>query len=222
MQVNWPFLVQQNTPRFKVVGQSLEPQTGLSGAMTVVSAMGARWEAKIDVQVRGQEAALQFEAFLAGMEGYLGTTYVPVKHIRNPRDMDGRRVAQCGVAEMLDGEFMEHWGMVNSALEMAELGANAALRATEIEVVYTNTTGIRPGHFFQIGQSLCQAQLVWVDAGVHKVRFQPPLRAAALMGDQVILDTPALNMRLTNPDSIDFDQMSRVTQYFSLAFVEAV
>ena len=222
MQVNWPFRLQQNLPSFKLVGQSLTPMRGLSGVSTIVPSMNAHWEAKMDVQVRGKEAQLQFEAFIACMEGYIGTTLVPVKHFHGPLDSDGLPLSQPRVGRISDSGTMEHWGLEAGSVNMAQLRSSVVARATIVEVDYINTAGIRPGHFFQIGKSLCKAQNVWEEADGVRVQFQPPLREAAAAGAKLTLDSPVLNMRLSNPDSIDINGMSRTTQYYSLAFEEAV
>lgn len=222
MLVNFPHLVQINSSSFRVIGQSSDSMTSISGATTFVATMGARWSATLGVQVRGAAAQLQFAAFLAGMEGHLGTTLVPTKHLRSPFDRDGHRVVQCDVANITDAETAEHWGLMSAPTVMAKLSADAALRATQVSVDYSNSVGIRPGHFFQIGSSLCRARLTWELGGENVVQFMPPLRETALENSAVILDVPRCKMRLTNPMDIEFDDRKRSTQYFNLKFEEVL
>lgn len=223
MRATFPFrlLNQDLTPRF--VGASLEPQRAISGAETVIPTMSARWEVTASFVIRGEAAQLQWQAFLAQMEGRIGTTMVPIRTRFRPKDRNGKPAPACQTAGLGDAQTWEHFGFRNEPIATTTLAVSAPLRATTLKVTGGNTTGLRPGQFFSIGERLYRVQHHWQDAdGTSNVMVQPPLRAAAPAGSALILDAPVCPMRMVSEDEGQFDQLLDRMPRVNCTFVEAV
>ena len=131
MRVTFPFhlMNQAFTPRF--VGASLEPQRSINGAETVVPTMGGRWEVDCNFVIKGEAAQLEWQAFLAQMEGRVGTTLVPIHTRFRPNDRDGHGVPFCKIAGLAGAQTWEHFGFANAPVATMTLVDPAPLRATE-------------------------------------------------------------------------------------------
>ena len=227
MQATFPHLARWVSVNFRLAGQALEAQQGISGAETIVPTLRGRWTASATMWAHGEAAVLQWQAFLAQMQGRIGTTLVPAFSHHRPKDRDGHDVGFAGVANIADAETMDHFGLANPPLEMVRVNLNASLRATRIEVRYPNSTGLRPGHFFSIGDRLHQAQAVHKSRDSengprYAVHFQPPLRAPVLAGDLVEVARPVCRMRFASEDEGQFEQTIGGVMRATVNFVEAV
>ena len=175
----------------------------------------------------GEGAVLQWQAFLAQMQGRIGTTLVPSFTHYRPKDRDGHAVSFANVADIAGAQTMDHFGFANSPLEMIRVNLNAPLRATQLEARFPNSTGLRPGHFFSIGERLYQAQAVYksrdtVNGPRYAVHFQPPLRAPALAGDLMEVARPVCRMRFASEDDGQFDQTIGGVMRAQVNFVEVI
>ena len=223
MHVMFPWQLLTRAAKFRIVGQSQEARQSVSGAMTVRPALGARWEASLSFIAHDEDQYLAARAFLAGMEGMIGTTDVPARAWFRPLDRDGQQLGEAGLASLEDTDLFQLFGLANDPISAAELTADADLRATQIKVAYTNSTGLRPGHRFGIAGRLYEVQLTWVDgAGDTVVQFQPPLRASAADGDAVEIHRPSCVMRLASVDETDAEDTPVPARFFNLSFVEAI
>lgn len=216
MQADFPHLALSQTAQFYLVGQSLEPEQSLTGVDTIVSTPRARWVASASFVLDGEAAKLQWEAFLAQMEGRLGTTLVPARSRLRPRDRFGRSLsgAPAGVPDRN--------GVIPPAFApRVTVAGTALLRQTWLDVVYHDTTGILPGHSFSIGDRLHKAQAVQEVGGLHRITFSPPLRAAVADGAAVEIDRPVCRMRFTTETEGLFDQSLAVLPVVNVNFTEA-
>lgn len=222
MRATFPhqLLHQEVIPRF--AGTSLEPQRSISGAETVVPTLAGRWEADCTFVIRGEAAQLAWQAFLAQMEGRVGTTLVPMRTRYRPRDARGRSVSGCGTAELADAQTWEHFGFENGPVTVMSLAQPAALRATTIKVTTVTTIGLRPGQLFSIGGRLYRVQHHWQDAdGTSNLMIQPPMRQA-FNAAALILDRPVCPMRFATDDEGSFDHLLDRMPRVTCRFVEAV
>ena len=222
MRATFPhhLLHQEVVPRF--VGTSLEPQRSISGAETVVPSLGGHWEVDCTFVIRGEAAQLAWQAFLAQMEGRIGTTLVPIRSRYRPRDNRGRSVSACNVAPIEGAQTWEHFGFENAPVAVMSLAQPAALRATTIKVVANNSTGLRPGQMFSIGGRLYRVQNHWQDGdGTSNLMIQPPLRQA-FTAAALILDRPVCPMRFATEDEGSFDHLLDPMPRVTCRFVEAV
>lgn len=223
MQVTFPFQFLRQDSRFWLEGMSLEPARSVSGVETVTPTMRGRWMATCNIVMKGEAATLEWQAFLAQMEGRVGTTLVPVHSRHRPKDRDGHFTPFCDTAGLADGQLWEHFGFEVAPIPRMTVSASAPLRATQIDVTIIDTTGIRPGQFFSIGERLYRVQAHWQpSATVTRLMFQPPLRAAVTAGTAVEIDRPVCRMRFASEGEGVFDQSLAVLPGAAVNFMEAI
>lgn len=222
MQVTFPHRLLRQASQFWIEGQSLDPQQSISGAETVTPTMRGRWLASCQFVLHGEAATLEWHAFLAQMEGRIGTTLVPAHYRWRPRDRDGHATAFCDVANIAGAQTWEHFGFENTDIRRVTVAASAPLRATQIDVTLGDTTGLRPGQLLSVGERLHQVQAHWQTGGVHRLMIRPPLRQAVAAGARVEIEKPVCRMRMTTETDGLFDQSLAVLPSVTVNFQEAV
>lgn len=224
MQATFPHLALWQSVQFSLTGQSLEPSQSISGDETVVPTLRGRWTATAGFALKGEAATLQWQAFLAQMEGRIGTTLVPARSRFRPMNRNGHRLAFCRTAGLADAQTHEHFGFESTLITHMTVAAAAPLRATVIDVVNVDTTGLRPGQPFSIGDRLHRVQAHWQPGGdgTARIMFQPPLRAAVGAGARVELARPVCKMRMVTEEEGLFDQVLDVLPRLQVNFVEAL
>ena len=185
--------------------------------------MRGRWLASCQFVLHGEAATLEWQAFLAQMEGRVGTTLVPAHYRFRPRDRDGHPLAFCDVADIADAQTWEHFGFSNTDIDRVTVAAGAPLRATQIDVTLGDTTGLRPGQKLSIGERLYRVQAHWQpNDTVHRLMIQPPLRQAVAAGARVEIEKPICRMRMTTETEGLFDQSLAVLPSVTVNFQEAI
>ena len=222
MQATFPFLALSQAAQFRLVGQSLETQESISGIDTIIPTMRARWQATVGFALKGEPATLQWQAFLAQMEGRVGTTLVPVRSRFRPRDRDGQGLPFCDTGRLAGAQTWEHFGFANTEVTRISVAAAAPLRATQIDLTLVDSTGLRPGQFFSIGERLHQVQQHWRVAGVPTIMFQPPLRQAVAAGTRIEIERPVCKMRMVSETEGGFVHSLDVFPTVTVNFVEAL
>lgn len=203
MHVSFPHMLRHRTFKPEPFGRSRDTQQAINEAMTVVPALSGHWRMAASFWITSEATELAWNAFLACMEGRVGTTLFPISPRYPGRDQDGHRASRYGTASLgndlpyegAGSQMWDHSGFQAAAVVTAGVVEAADLRATRIKIENRNTTGLRPGQYFSIGQRLYWAQMVWDDGGVETVQFWPPLRAAVEAGAEVVLDRPHCLMR---------------------------
>lgn len=221
MRATFPhqLLRQEVVPR--MVGMSLDPQQSISGAETITPSMGGHWEATCSFVIHGEAAQLAWQAFRFQMEGRVGTTLVPMRTRYRPKDDNGHPVYGCGPAGLAEAQTWEHFGFDSAPVASMALAEPAALRATVIKVTAANTTGLRPGQLFSIGERLYGVQHHWIDAaGVTNLMIWPPLRRSFNKA-ALILDRPVCLMRMVSENEGEFDHLLDRLPRVTCTFVEA-
>lgn len=165
MQAPFPYLAGWRSVRFWPTGMALDPQQGITGAETIVPTARARWMATGELVIHGEERVLQWQAFLAQMQGNLGTTDVPCFSWFRPRDRNGRMPSFDRTSGIANAQTFEHFGFDGPAVQRLTNVFDAPLRSTEISVSRQDSTGIRPGQYFSLGRRLHQVQMSWEAAG---------------------------------------------------------
>lgn len=224
----FPFNLRFVTSGFQIVGASSTPQQSVGGAFSVQPRLGAHWVGSATFYTTNEATTLALQAFVAGMEGMLGTTSVPVFQRYAPRDLIGRRADPAGAAlgdgllyEGAGSDALEHWGFGGQAAISGILAADADLRASEIVIARTNYSNFRPGHDFTIAGRMYRAINIWPDGANDRVRITPPLRAAAAAGDAVVMDKPVCLMRFASENEGQLAYQPSPAGNVTMNFVEA-
>ena len=223
MQVTFPHLVLWQDARFHLGGQALQPRLSISGTETIVPTMRGRWNAAIGFALKGEAAVLQWQSFLAQMQGQIGTTLVPARSRYRLKDGDGLPLPFCQAGGIAGAQTWEHFGLTTAPPTRVSLSANAGLRASELRLTLADTTGIRPGQFFSIGERLHRVQAHWqTGETAHRVLIEPPLRAAAAAGTRLEVERPVCRMRFASETEGLFDQSLDVLPQVTVNLVEAL
>jgi hypothetical protein len=215
--IAFPRLAKMTTSGFRMVGQMRGRETAISGAESIIPSFSGHWAVSISFFIHNEAARLEWQAFLAQMEGGIGTTLVPIGLPYRPVDQRGGRASVTGQPEF---STFEHWSFVNDARAAIMVKTDAPLRATDIELTLTDSLGLRPGHSLSIGERFHRVQRSWDDGA--KIRIQPPLRAGAAAGSIVETDNPVCKMRFASEGEgeVDFSlsEIDRPTVKFREAF----
>lgn len=223
MQATFPHLAQHQEAQFYMMGQSQDVVESITGAETITPTMRGRWMATVNFVLKGEAATLQWQTFLAQMQGRIGTTLVPAHSRFRPKDRNGRPLPFADIANLSDAQTWEHFGFENTQLNRITLASSASLRATQLNLSIFDTTGLRPGQFFSIGERLHRVQSHWEPtAGAHRVLIEPPLRAAAPAGTRLEIARPVCRMRMVTETEGLFDQTMAVRPRVSVNFREAI
>ena len=222
MEAKFPHLALSQDAQFHLAGQSLDPEESITGDDTIVPTMRGRWMATVSFALQGEAAGMQWQAFLAQMQGRIGTTLVPARSRYRPKNRDGRPLSSVKVAGLASGQTFEHFGFAASDVPRIRLASAAALRATEIDLTLHDSTGLRPGQFFSLPQGLHRVQHHWQPGGGHRVMIEPPLRAAAPAGTALEIADPVCRMRMVTETEGLFDQCLDVLPTVRVQFREAL
>tara|TARA_R110002049_G_scaffold304618_3_gene500045 strand:- start:3068 stop:3724 length:657 start_codon:yes stop_codon:yes gene_type:complete len=215
--IPFPRLAKMTTVDFRMVGQMRGRETSISGAESIIPSFSGHWTVSISFFIWTEAARLEWQSFLAQMEGGIGTTLVPVFLPYRPFDQRG---GPAPVTEPPKFSTFEHWSFVNDTVPAITVRTGAALRSTDLDLTLTDSFGMRPGHGLSIGDRFYRVQRSWDDGA--KIRIQPPLRAAAVTGDIVETDNPVCKMRFASEGEgeVDFtlNDIDRPTVTFREAF----
>lgn len=223
MRATFPYAVIHQDATWRLMGQSLATTQSISGVDTIVPTMRGRWMATVSYAIRGELAYLQWQEFLAQMQGRIGTTLVPCRSKYRPKDRDGLKVPFCDTAHIGGpGEMMDLSGFVNTNQTRVSMAANAPLRANIIRVVHDDTTGFRPGQYFSIRERLHKVQSTWRDGTANMVMFDPPLREAVAGGVAIEIERPVCRMRMVSEDEGMMDQSLARVPIVTVQFEEAI
>ena len=223
MEATFPHLPGWRNASFWLEGQAIAAKRSISGAETISPTMRGRWSMSGEVVVHGEAAYLQWQAFLAQMQGQIGTTLVPAISRFRPKDGDGLNTPFDIGAGFAGAQTWEHFAIQAAIPARVTLAAAAALRATELRLTLSDTTGIRPGQFFSIGERLHRVQAHWqTGETAHRVLIEPPLRAAAAAGTRLEIERPVCRMRFASETEGLFDQSLDVLPQVTVNLVEAL
>ena len=201
MEAAFPFMAGFRSGLPYLAGQTIDTPRSISGVQGVVPSMSARWIMECQFVFHGEAATLQWDAFIGQMGGRQATTLVPVHQRYMPKERNGRPLASKNVARLAGAQTWEGFGFENTRVTRIRTAAAAPLRATVLDLELLDTTGLRPGHFFSIGDRLHKVLThVQPTLDTHRITFQPPLRKAVAAGAHVEIETPVCRMRFVSDD----------------------
>ena len=214
--VAFPQLTRFAVSSFRMINKMRGRQTAISGAESIIPSFAGHWAVAVTFVIHGEDARLEWQGFLAQMEGGIGTTDVPIYLQHRPKDGRGGN-APHNVKPAFN--TFEHWSFVNTSRGAIVLENNAALRATDLSLTLNDSLGLRPGHAFSIGDRFYRVQQSW-DNGT-KVRVEPPLRSSAAAGEIIETDNPVCKMRFVSEGEGEVDFGPRRIDSPTVTFREA-
>lgn len=223
MQAAFPHLAGWRRSSLWLEGQSLEPKRSISGTDTIVATMRGRWRAKGVVVIAGEAAHLQWQAFVAQMQGRIGTSLVPAVTRFGAKAKDGLPLPLGQIGGIAAAQTWEHFGFEGAPVTRITLASDAALRATTLDLTLSATTGLRPGQFFSLADRLYRVQHHWQPGNPRRILIEPPLRAAVSAGARVEIDRPVCRMRFVSETEglLNYDVLDPAPQ-IQIEFAEAI
>lgn len=201
-------------------GQMRGREMSIVGTETIIPTLTGHWQLSGQFVLLGPEEQLEWQAFLAQMQGGIGQTDVPVYSRYRVPQADGR-VPPFSVLPKVNPA--EHFVFATQERENIELRESASERDTDLALTLVNSLRPRPGHIFSIGERLHRVQRAWDDdEGNPYVRVQPPLREPHSAGAGVKTDRPVCRMRLTDEGAGEYEETPRGIPAVSVSFVEAL
>jgi hypothetical protein len=215
-EIAFPRLAKKTSSGFRMVGQMRGRETSISGAESIIPSFAGHWVVTISFLMHTEAASLEWQGFLAQMEGGIGTTLVPVFLPYRPKDATG---GSAPVSDAPQFSTFEHWSFVNDGRAAITLREAAPLRSTDLDLTLSDSLGLRPGHGLTVGDRFHRVQRSWDDGA--KVRIQPPLRAAVPADTIVETDNPVCRMRFASEDEGEVEFMPNGVERTSITFREA-
>jgi len=199
-------------------GQSLQIERSINGTETIIPTLTGHWRIDVSCVMVGEDAELEWEGFLAQMQGRIGTTLVPILARYRVPLASG---VPMPLPEVEYFESAEHWVFASEERAGASLAADAAVRATDLSLTLTDSERPRPGHRISIAGNLHRVALAWDDSG-PKIRVQPPVRQAFSTGQRIETDRPVCRMRMASETSGETVYDLMPVRFAQASFVEAI
>lgn len=210
--IDWPPLLRPTDFGYHPVNFDVSGGAAPDGSEQIVASPSPSWRASMTLSVQRKEEVLALRALRTQTKGRAIPVLLP--------NFDGQRLswppqmfngAPTGIVlspdaardPRLDGTAYADPEIPDESEIVAKLDADAALRATTIAIVVSQGGEILPGQQFGIAQRLHELGTVVTgdtdgDGTHYTVTFQPPLRAAASDGDDVLFTRPLCLMRCLN------------------------
>jgi hypothetical protein len=170
-------------------GQSLD------GNETVIATDGGGiWDITYSgIQLRNPQQSRLWDAWAGYLAGGVTECLVPLVSLATaPRGFTGRHVGSVP-SLFVDNDEWPQVMRYASPLIVASVGANAALRATVLNVVMTTGAEIKGGEKLSIGN---RAYKIIRPLGGGNFQIEPPLREAVTLGAPVIFDWPMVKCKM--------------------------
>lgn len=188
--INGKSLIQKMQMRLKTSTVITESPFGFQ--QQVQDFGGRRWEAEVTIRQLNHTEAMQFSAFLTGLNGVAGTFYMgnPLMTHSNSTSIT------------IDGDQTAN----DSTVSMTSANQGAAVPV---------------GHHIEIDGHLHVALTEIPKNATTTVTIEPPLRETAHDGDTVTVNQPKGIWRLADPD-IEYDISNAGTYAFTFSCVEVL
>jgi len=194
---------------------------------------GGYWVATMqDVQVSSSDNIRAWRALRTLLDG--GVTAMAVE----ARDVYAAPWPIVGGAPLIsadtatdDDVTLDDGSLLAGNVISATLGADAALRATTVQINFASagstTNGLRGGERFSIQHTTYLDRLYEIGtvsslgSGNYSVTIRPPIREAVSAGATCEFDYPRCIMRLADPAAMDLAQQRRLYAQASVKWVES-
>jgi hypothetical protein len=230
--IAWPDGLKPVSFGFSLIDFDRSGGAGLGGNEQWVFSPGARWSAKMRLQIVDDAGVLTVRALRAKLKGKANAAILPNFDGRRaswPIEAATGRVITPRVGKLLtgtlglEGTTYEGPDIPTPSQVLATVQTDAALHATTIEINLTQGGPLLEGQQFSIAGQIRMYEIATIDSvagSVTTVSFQPPLRTAVTAGAAVNFTRPTCLMRCMNLDeqSGQFESFTFAT--LNLEFVE--
>ena len=167
MAIELPFQAVPHEIAWRKSGASRTGGPAITGGQQVVRSDAGFWLADMEIMVRGEHRTLAWRAFMASLDGMAGEVLVPLTTAWRPVDGNGRRLGVAGAATMGGGVLADNVGFGQTETPVMWAAADTAAGGTRLRVNHPGVTGLRPGHYFGIGERLYLVSRAWQESVEH-------------------------------------------------------
>lgn len=202
MQVSFPFPVKLQSSVPKLEGLRFQPFTNIDGETFAKPALNGFWRLDMTVLAHDMQSHLALSSFITQMSAAGTTCVVPVCTQWRPNDQNGRRLTGC---DMAPAYAFDHLGFLGEPFDGFTLRANAARRASYIDVNKPALSQLWPGMFISLGDRLHQVvntTAINESETAIRVSIMPNIREAQPLGTVVIVDQLRLKVMMESGDQI--------------------
>lgn len=151
---------------FRKTSASRTGGRSINGSEQVVGSGSGFWSAEARYGVHREMATLAWRGFYASVDGMATEFLVPVDARYRPYDENGRMLSRVSATSMHDErrrrvDGHEGWGWANTEPTYMWTLGDAARRGTRLIVRHPRVVGLRPGHYFGIGDRLYLVARTW-------------------------------------------------------------
>lgn len=161
MAEGWPFLLMPSQVTWQHSGASYTGGRNLNGGQQVVRSDAGFWRASWSGPVYGEDRTLAYRAMMAQLEGMAGEIEVPCITSWRPYDKNGRMLSAAAAASVSGRSLFNHagWALTEPVFMTVRDGALAGVMRLTIR--HPEVQGLRPGHYFGIGNRLYIVSRCW-------------------------------------------------------------
>lgn len=195
--------------RFSLSGIQLSSGQSISGfTQTAKTDGGGFWTAQLSCKLRTADQVRSWRAYGARLDGGAATIEVPrCEAGMKPTLTDPPEPHQ--VPHSDDATFSDGSEYAFVPGFKASFGGPAALRATQVQIDFTEAVDVLGGEVFTAAHATAGARMYVIHSvvsqtgNIYTVKIRPPLREAVTTSTPLDFDYPRCLMRLANPDSWD-------------------
>lgn len=158
--IGWPHQLSPTRLVFRRMATSRSGGVSISGSQQVTASNAGFWAATWEGPVHREEGTLAYRALYAALEGMAGEVLVPCVTRWRPRDQDGRMVPSSHVGSAIPS-LHNLSGFDVEETPVMWVHATAARGASRLAVLHPGVPGVRPGHYFGIGDRLYLVSRTW-------------------------------------------------------------
>jgi hypothetical protein len=161
MAESFPYLLSASKCVFRKTVASRTGGRSLTGSEFVVVSDAGFWSASMEVPVYGSDRTLAYQGFYAALDGMAGVVRVPCFYPYRPIDMNGRMVPADRATGIGGHSLFDHGGIGYEETPLMWVAEATTRRATRMRIRHPNIQGLRPGHYFGIGDRLYLVARTW-------------------------------------------------------------
>lgn len=219
MELSFPHPVNIRSSVPTLAGMRHAPFINIDGEAFGKPTLNGFWQLDLNVIAQDMQSQLALSAFVTAMSAAGAECVVPVLAQWLPNDSRGRMLH--GTA-MAPAWTFDHMGFASEPFEGFTLRANAAARASYVNVNTPALSHLSPGHYITLGDRLHQvvnATFINENPRAQRLSIMPNLREAHTSGTVVIVDQLRLRCRMESGDQIGGS--IELVKFADLSFIEA-
>ncbi len=185
------------------VGVSISGTAAISGFVQATASDAGAWLVRLgEFPVLTKQKVLLWRSLAALFDGRLNPVLVQIAdHDRPP--FPGSEIIAGSIAHS-DGTLFSDDTGYHQPLIIVDVQANAALRATQIQLNAISASDLLSGQRFSIGERFYEIKKIVSKVGnIYTVDLRIPLREAIVAGQRAEFDRPVCKLRLASDDQMN-------------------